>query len=138
MTTATLRHFDADELLFDQQESFTILRYFGLEPGIQAAALTDQDRSFAQALFVEAIDASYAMGYVRIMFDTFYGKPTVSFEAVKKMTKKFLEKAAEHWFDHATKADLRDPKIYESVRVDLQRNARSVWKIRELTGELTY
>ena len=134
----TLRHFSGDELLFNQSESLTILRYFGLEPGIQAASLTSEDRSFAQALLVEGIDASYEMGYVRIIFDAFYGKPAVSFDAVKDMTKEFLRRTAEHWFEHATKADLRNPKIYENVRTVLQSNARSVWKIREATGEMTY
>jgi hypothetical protein len=138
MSTATLRHFTSDELLFDQEQTFTILRYFGLEPGIQAASLNDEDRSFAQALLVEAVDASYVMGYVNIIFDTFYMKPAVSFDKVKEMTKEFLKKVAEHWFEHATKDNLRDPKIYENVRVRLQSVARSAWKIREQTGALTY
>ena len=135
---ATLRHFTPDELLFDRERTLTILRYFGLEPGIQAAAITDEDRSFAQALLVEAVDASYEMGYAHILFDVFYARPPMSFDAVKGLLRKFIEKTAEHWFEHATKADLADPKIYEAVRATLQRSARSVWKIREATGELTY
>ncbi len=138
MATATLRHFSGNELLFNQQQTLVILRYFGLEPGIQAAALTDDDRSFAQALLVEGVDASYEMGYVQIVFDSFYAKPPASFDTVREMTREFLKRVAEHWFEHATKDNLRDPKIYESVRVTLQANARSVWKIREATGEMTY
>lgn len=138
MITATLRHFSSNELLFDQQQTFTILRYFGLEPGIQAASLTDEDRSFAQALLLEAVDASYEMGYVNIVFDVFYMKPAISFAKVRDMAKEFLEKAAEHWFEHATKEDLRDPKIYENVRVRIQSLARSVWRIRENDGVMTY
>jgi hypothetical protein len=139
MATATLRHFDRPQLLFNQQESYDILRFFGIEPGIQAAALTDEDRSFAQALLVEAVDASYAMGYVNIIYDTFFLKPPTSPEKVKSLVKRFLEKVAEHWFEHATKDNLRDPKIYEYVRTTLQRNARTVWQDRQYNdGRLTY
>jgi hypothetical protein len=139
MSGVYLRHFQRDELLFDQQQSFTILRYFGVEPGIQAAALTDEDRGFAQALLVEAIDASYELGYVNIIFDVFYMKPPVSFDKVQIMTQEFLKKVAEHWFKHATRADLRQPKIYERVRQLLQGHARTVWAIRQATeGQITY
>jgi hypothetical protein len=39
---------------------------------------------------------------------------------------------------HATGADLAEPRIYETVRLTLARNFRSVWKTREITGELMY
>lgn len=135
---ANLRHFSTDELLFDEQECFEILRFFFIQPGIQAASLTTEDRSFAQALLVEAVDASYKMGYAEIIYETFFGKPAASLTAVRKMAQRFLKKSAEHWFRHATKDNLRDPKIYDSVRVTIARNARSAWQIRLQTGELTY
>lgn len=135
---AKLRHFKPDELLFNQQESFAILRFFFVDVGIQAASLTDKDRSFAQALLVEAVDRSYDMGYAEILFDKFFGSTSVSAKDVQDLAKRFLKHAVERWFRHATKADLRDPKIYESVRSSLARNARSVWKIRVPTGKLTY
>lgn len=133
-----LKHFDESELLFDKEESFRILQYFGIEPGIPAGSFTAKDRSFAQALLVAAIDASYGMGFIHAMFDVFYMKPVTSVDDLGDMLKKFIEKAVEHWFEHATKEDLRDPKIYDSVRVQVARAARSAWKIRVQTGELTY
>jgi hypothetical protein len=134
----SLRHFSADELIFDQQECFAILRFFFIDVGIQAASLTVRDRSFAQALLVEAVDASYRMGFVEIVFDTFFGKTPVSMAAVRKLAQRFLRQTAEHWFRHATRDNLSDPKIYESVRATLARNARSAWRVRLATDELTY
>ena len=134
----SLRHFSADELIFDQQECFAILRFFFIDVGIQAASLTVRDRSFAQALLVEAVDASYRMGYAEIIFDQFFGKTSVSLADMRKLARSFLEHAAERWFRHATRSDLSDPKIYESVRATLARNARSAWRVRLATDELTY
>lgn len=133
-----LKHFDESQLLFDKQESFKILQYFGLEPGIPVNQFTVEDRSFAQALLVAAIDASYGMGFVHAMFDAFYMKPVTSVDDLGDMTKKFLEKAVEHWFEHTSKTDLRDPEIYDSVRVQIARTARSAWTIRVQTGDMTY
>ncbi len=135
---AKLRHFNPNELLFNQQESFAILRFFFVDVGIQAASLTDKDRSFAQALLVEAVDASYNMGYVEIIFDKFFGSTSVSLKDLQELAKRFVKHAVDNWFRHATRADLRDPKIYDSVRATLARNARSVWKIRVQTDQLTY
>jgi hypothetical protein len=133
-----LKHFSGSELLFDQEQSFRILQFFGIEPGIQPGSFTDEDRSFAQAILVEAIDASYEKRYVQAIFDVFYMKPVTSVDDLGDMLKEFLECAVENWFDHATKADLRDPQIFNSVRVTMARNIRSVWTIRVQTGEMTY
>jgi hypothetical protein len=39
---------------------------------------------FAQALLLEAIDKSYAMGYVHAIFDVFYMKPPIDLQAMMK------------------------------------------------------
>jgi hypothetical protein len=54
------------------------------------------------------------------------------------MVKGFAKAALKHWLKHATRADLANPQIYESVRLTLARNFRSTWKIRQVTGELIY
>lgn len=133
-----LRHFTPDELLFDQQECFAILQFFFVHPGIQAAELTVEDRSFAQALLVEAIDASYKMGYAEVIFRTFFGKSPTSWRSVALLAARFVKGNVQHWFKYAKKDDLRDPKIYESVRATIAQRAHSVWRIRLQTGELTY
>jgi len=138
MTDWKLRHFQTNELLFDKERSFRILQFFGIEPGIPPTSFTDQDRSFAQALLVAAIDSSYQMRFVQAIFDVFYMKPVASFDDVGDMCKEFLKRAAENWFEHATKQDLRDPEIFDSVRTVMGSRARSVWRVRVQTGEMTY
>jgi hypothetical protein len=54
------------------------------------------------------------------------------------MIRDFARKATKKWFDHATGKDLDKPKIYNSVRVTIGAKFRSTWRIRMLTGELTY
>lgn len=133
-----LKHFTESELKLSQQDAFIVLRYLWIEPGLSPEQLTVGDRLFAQALLVEAIDSSYAMGYVEIMFRNFFGQVPTTFSAVRELVQAFAKAAAMHWFKHATSDDLKNPKIYESVRTQFKSNFGSVWRIRLQTGELTY
>ena len=86
--------------------------------------MTDHVREFAQGLLLEAIDASYALGWVQIVFSVFegifYKQPTTS---LKKVIKKFAKKAAKHWFKHVKNiTDLSHIQIYEIVRIQLNQN----------------
>ncbi len=71
---------------------------------------------------VEAVDASYALGFLKIVYDVFYMKPPTEF---RKALAKFGKKAATYWFKHVTAIDLTNAKIYDSVRVSIARNFRS-------------
>jgi hypothetical protein len=97
--------------------------------------LTDEDVSFAQALLLEAIDKSYAMGYVQAIFDNFYMKIP---DDVAEMVKDFAKQAAKNWFDHAAGKDLSKAKIYYNVKVMISNNFSTVWQIRMQGGDLTY
>lgn len=134
-----LRHFSKNEIYIAQEDARTILRFFFTGNQVPPAEeLTIEDRAFAQALLLEAIDSSYAMSYVQEIFDAFYGKVPTEFSAVKDMVKDFVKNASKTWFDHATGKDLSNPRIYMSVKSRLAANFRSVWVIRMQTGELTY
>ena len=133
-----LKRFPPDEIRLTKEQAWRILRFFWPDTSILPADLTDEDRSFAQGLLVEAIDGSYHMGYVERLFKSFYMKAPASWSDVDDMVKGFAKAALKHWFKHATQSDLANPQIYENVRLTLARNFRSTWKIRELTGELTY
>ena len=130
-----LLRFGATEIKLSQQDAFRILRFFLLEPGVPPGQLTPEDRAFAQALLVEAIDSSYEMGFVEIVFRTFYMKVPTDFQAIKEMVEDFCKEAAKHWFKHATGKDLQDPKIYNTVRNKIATNFKSVWSTRVQTGE---
>jgi hypothetical protein len=133
-----LKHFRPDEILISADDANTILRFFFGSQVSPSGELTGEDIAFAQALLLEAIDKSYVMGYVQIVFDSFYMKVPGSFDSVEDIAKDFAKKAARHWFDHATGKDLANPKIYESIRRVIIVNFRSVWVIRMQGGGLTY
>jgi hypothetical protein len=133
-----LKNFEKSEIKLSQEEAWNVIRFFWPAASASPGDLTDADRSFAQGLLVEAIDGSYNMGFVELLFKSFYMKVPNSFDQIGSMVKSFAKAALKHWFKHATQADLADPKIYESVRATLARNFSTVWRIREQTGELIY
>jgi len=65
-----LHKFKPEELIFDEEETRIILRFIFMHQHavINRMKINDRAREFAQGLLVEAIDASYAMGYVKILF----------------------------------------------------------------------
>lgn len=126
-----LKHFSPSELVLDHKEAWEILVFFfGGNAGIEPGQLTDEDRSFAQALLVEAIDKSSAMSWIEVIFRSSV-KPNAS---VKGIIKALIKKAAKDWWKKATKGDLEDPVIYQSIKNTLTMKWRSEWQIRLQTG----
>lgn len=131
----TLRRFGTNELFLSPDEARRVLEFFW--PGKVPATLTDQDRAFAQALLIEAVDASCKVGFVKKIFDTFYMK-------IPGSTRKVLRKAAKlavqfGWLRRCGRdVDLDKVGIYRSVRNTLARNFRSAWEIRRQGGDLIY
>ena len=138
MAGSDLRRFAAAEIVLTREDAYAVIRFFWNDVGVLPEAFTDADVNFAQGLLVEAVDATYAMGYVQIVFDTFFMKVPRDLNNLYGMLKKVAKASAKHWWRHATEKDLADPKIYETVRMTLARNFRSSWEIRKQTGELTY
>ena len=127
-----LKRFQPSELVLTRMEAWQVLVYFfGGNASSLPGWLTDEDRSFAQALLIEAIDASYKMSWVQTLF-TSTAKPGASIQSILA---KLALKAAKDWFSRGNAPDLKNPKIYQSVKDSLTRNWRSVWKIRIETGE---
>jgi hypothetical protein len=83
----TLRKFSPDEIRISKHEAWTILTYFWPWIRLKESDLTEADLEFSQGVFLEAIDASYAMGYTQIMFETFVGKIPGSFTDIESMIK---------------------------------------------------
>lgn len=131
----TLKKFSGDEIVLSNQEAWQVLLFFfGGNAGISPAALTDNDRSFAQALLLEAIDASEAMSWIETLYNSAMKlKPDVK-DILKAMAKKFVK----DWFKKATKKTLEDPTIYQSIKNSLTRNWRSAWEIRTVTEQAVY
>lgn len=133
-----LKHFSPAEILISRAEAVTILKFFWPDLSLTEGDLSNEDVGFAQALLLEAIDASYKMGYVHVIFDTFYGKIPGSFVDVRKMIKSFAKKAAKHWFKHLRDKSVEDADIYAAVRATIANNFRSTISTRMATGDLIY
>lgn len=131
----TLKKFSGSDIVLSNQEAWQVLVFFfGGNASISPGALTDNDRSFAQALLLEAIDASEDMSWIEALFRSAMKlRPDVK-DILKSMAKQFVKT----WFKHATKGDLEDPTIYEAVKSSLTRNWRSAWAIRVQTDSPVY
>jgi hypothetical protein len=136
-----LMHFAPANVVLGADEATAVFRFFWPDSDVTTlSAITDADREFAQALLVEAADASHSMGIVETLYRTFFAKVATSFGDVRNMLKKVARKAIEdRWFTRIKSVeDAEKQEIYESVRVTLSRNFRSAWDLRRQNGELTY
>lgn len=122
-----LRNFSSDELLFDEQETRDILKFFFPQDAarIDTAVVTDELRNLAQGLLVEAVDASHAMGWVEQLFRCAANPGS----GVKKALTKLVRRGARYWFRHAKRQGLIEAKVYERIRDQLSRNFRSPFVI---------
>lgn len=105
------------ELIYGEAETRQILRFFWPQQSdaIEAMPITNDARQFAQGLLVAAVDASYAMGFIAALAKTVVRPGSGIRVLVRKLAKRFVR----HWWKHATRDDLLDARIYESVRRDL-------------------
>lgn len=127
-----LLHFPEDQIRLSEEEARAVLRFFFHADSIQRAledqALQPVHREFAQALLVEAIDATHAMGFVQ---DLFMSVATGFRSGVRKIAQKFAKKALKRWFEHTDLNGLwGDIEIYETVRRRVEANFATT--IREL------
>ncbi len=134
----SLKHFQPAEVVISKEQAGRTLRFFFPDQPIDAFSLSTEDVGFAQALLIEAVDSSKEMGYVQVVFDKTFMKIPTDFSFIKDILKALGKRALQNWFRHATKKDLDEPQIYESVRRTLAVNFRSIWAIRLQTGELAY
>lgn len=129
-----LRKFTPDEIIFDDEQIITILLFFfpGYDSSLNSFVMNHSMREFSQGLLLEAVDSSYAMGYVELVAEMVAGlikKPTS--EKMRKVLKDFAKKAAKHWFKHLEQiTDLSKIKIYETVRRQLSDNFKTEFIMR--------
>ena len=120
------------------EQAARVLRFFFPDQPIDAGRLTSADIAFAQALLIEAVDASAEMSYVEVLFDKAFMKPPTDYSIIKDVAKSLCQQALKNWFRHVTGEDLGHPEIYAAVRSQLARNFRSAWIFRMQTGDLVY
>jgi hypothetical protein len=121
----TLRTFRSTELIFDERETKDILKFFFAHRSsrIEAVECTEALRNFAQGLLIEAVDATYMLGYVEILLRTFYSPNA----GLRKALRKLATKSVAHWFKYASRNDLINAKISSRVRDKLALNFSSVF-----------
>jgi len=117
------------ELVFDATETREILRFFWPSDASSIARMTISNdvRRFAQALLIVAVDASYAIGFLDILVNVlFRRKPGASIRSlVRKLTRRYVR----HWWKHATADDLREAKIYDTVRATIALKQRHQFEL---------
>lgn len=103
------------EIVFNEEESAQILNFFWPTAHIAAKQITLELRRLAQQLLIAAIDSSYAMGFIEAIYSS-YAKP---FKSLKSLAQRLAKRFMRHHWKHAKAEDLRDVKIYESIRVEI-------------------
>ena len=118
-----IHHFNENELIFDEAETKEILKFFfrSFLQRIEVAAVTTDLRNFVQWLLIEAIDATHALGYIEILFKTYYNPGS----GMKKVLSKAVRKSAQHWFKHANQRGSLNAKISSRIRDQLALNFKT-------------
>jgi hypothetical protein len=122
-----LQHFPAREIVLTQEEAFHVFRFFWPDCNLHPGQLTETDREFAQALLIEAIDASERMSWIEALFRA-AARPNAD---VRSILKKMAAHALKKWFTNLAPRDILNQDIYEAVRATLARNFRSIVRLRE-------
>lgn len=123
---ANLLHFSENELYLDDMQASKVLDFFGFST--IGTIITMRDREFAQALLVEAIDASRSMWYIQTLYDS-ASKPNSSVQSI--MTA-FAQKSLMRWFKSKVSAKRSKVVIYESVKNTIRWKANSIWRMRQV------
>lgn len=108
---------DAD-LIYNEDETRRILRFFWpwLASQFDDLSIANDVRRFAQTMLIAAVDGSYAMGYVAGLWDLLSHALTHPNASVLDLVKRLARNYVKLWWRHATKQDLENPRIYETVR----------------------
>lgn len=123
-----LLSFKPEDLILDDEETIIVLKFIFAETDhelIDSLPMTDYLREFTQGLLVEAIDASYAVGYIHGLVRSAADPTKSGFKIIKG----FASKAARHWFKHASVHDLQQVKIYDFVKNEIARRFKSKLKL---------
>lgn len=113
-------------LLYDEAETRAILKFFWPTQAAQIDSLTinNDARRLAQTALIAAIDGSYAMGYIDLLWQAIAQRVQRPNGDIVALARRLGRNFVRHWWRHATERDLLDARIYDSVRADVARNLR--------------
>lgn len=111
------------DLVFGERETRQILRFFWPHHAVRIDSLTigNDARRLAQTALIAAIDGSYAIGFVEATLRSLLSQG----RSVRALGRRLAERFVEHWWKHASRQDLMDAQVYESVRTVLSSALRS-------------
>lgn len=102
------------QLVFNEAETRQILKFFWPQyvRQIDTLTITNDARRLAQTALIAAIDGSYAMGFIDATFRSLLspGRSVAAFG--RRLARNFVQ----HWWKYATREELMNAKVYESVR----------------------
>ncbi len=110
-----LPKFTPNEIVVSRADAARIYRFFWPWSKLGPGDMTDKDLAYTQGLLVEAIDASYKIGFVEILFRA-SARPAMTPDDVVRMIRTIVKRSARHWFRNRGDKSLDDARIYEMVR----------------------
>lgn len=126
------------KIVLKPPQAHAIIVWMYGKTSVKPKDFSKDDCGFAQAMLVEMLNASFAMGFIEALLKSAAKMP----QGPKKVITAFLKGAGKNLVKYKDKDDfekmLKEPVIYKSVKNQTIRMTRSIWKIREATGELTY
>jgi hypothetical protein len=129
---------NAIQILITKDEAHQIINFFWPnQVYISAVDFTEADIRFAQFLIKEALESSYKLGFVEILFKAVYWKVPVDFSAIEKIVKEICKEFTKHIFKHYVEKS-GEVKIYDAIRNTIAMKFKPSWGIRVNTGELIY
>lgn len=115
--------FTTTEVFVDEADAKIIYCFFwpSYASQINALSMNLQARTTAQQILVAGVDATYALGYVRILIESLSSGPKGGITAVFK---KLAKKSSKHWYKNASGKDIQKPQIAFAVKETI----RAVYK----------
>lgn len=103
------------DLIFNERETRQVLRFFWPHQAsrIDSLVISDHARRLAQTALVAAIEGSYAMGHVEATLRSLLSQR----RSVSALGRRLAQRFVAHWWKHATREDLLQAQVYDSVRV---------------------
>ena len=128
-----LRHFRKDEITLPVYDTYVVLKFFFTHT---PSKITDDDRAFAQALMVNAIEQTAQMQISQDWFSSFYGN---AHKGPQKIFVAFAKSAAKRWIKAKINPDsLEDTEIYEVMKNVVRLRWSTVWQARMNGLKLKY
>jgi hypothetical protein len=112
------------EIFIDEDEARIIFKFYWPDSATQIASMqiSTEARRFAQQVLIAGVNASYALGYIDILFNSLGSGPK---GGVKSILKKLSKNSAKHWFKNASGKNLQSLEIYEAARKEIARSKRT-------------